>query len=290
MALDRLPLSQITPNPDQPRKLFREDKLRELAASIEEHGLMEPIVVVRRGDKYQIIGGERRWRACQMTKRYLDRPVPVRCLVVSRDEQEELSIIENLQREDLTLVEEASAYQSMLDRGLSVEEVARRLGLKQPWRITERTSLLRLLPEFQDALSKGILTPSQAYEMSRLEHTDQRELFRLIGQGKAPDYNRLRALANAMLARNAQPSFFAPPDPKHQEVRAKYDKLLDSVLGLINRSFDADDLSVLRVALQGNLALNIERIDMIVKHLGRVKKALVEAHGVQMVLGEEVAA
>ncbi|MFH1033217.1 MAG: ParB N-terminal domain-containing protein, partial [Pseudomonadota bacterium] len=63
MALDRLPLSEIEPNPKQPRKLFRKDKLEELAASIEEHGLLEPIVVARRGRKWQIIMGERRWRA-----------------------------------------------------------------------------------------------------------------------------------------------------------------------------------------------------------------------------------
>lgn len=290
MPIDRLPLSEIIPNPDQPRKLFRDGPLAELAASIEEHGLMEPIVVARRGTKYQIIGGERRWRACRMTERYRGKPVPVRCLVVSKEKAEELSIIENLQREDLTLMEEARAYQGLLDRGLSVEEAAQRLGLKQAWRITERTSLLKLQPEYQGALDKGIISPSQAFEMSRLEPSDQRRLFKLIGQGKANGYNKVRSLANAMLATRAQPGLFAPPDPKHQEIRDKYGRMLEKVLGLLDNSFSPEDMSVLRTALQGNVGLNIERIDLIVQHLHKIKRALTEAHATQMALGQEEAA
>jgi ParB family chromosome partitioning protein len=284
MSLNRLPLAEVFPNPDQPRKHFRQDKLEELAASIEKHGLLEPIVVVRRGNGYMIVGGERRWRACQMTERYKSKGIPARCIVASAEKVQELAIIENLQREDLTLIEEAKAYQSLLDRGLTPEQVAERLGLKQAWRVTERTSLLKLAPEYQDALTKGVLTPSQAFEMSRLNPEHQRKLFVLIGQGKADTYNKLRALTTAMIQQEQQPGFFAPPDPKQQEVRAKYDRMLEGVLRLVERSFDAEDMSVLKTALQGNVALNVERIDLIIKHLNKIKRALVEAQSHQEVL------
>lgn len=287
--MDRLALSVIFPNPDQPRKNFRDDKLRELAASIEIHGLMEPIVVTPRGDGWMIIGGERRWRACQMTTRYDGRPVPVRSIEADEQRVAELAIIENLQREDLNLIEEAQAYQGLLDRGMTVERVAERLGLKQSWRITERTSLLNLDPVYQDALVKGVISPSQAFEMSRLEPAAQRRLFKLIGDGKANTYAKLRSLANALDAADRQPAFFAPPDPKEQEVRTKYDRMLAGVLRLVEGSFDADDLGILKKALQGQVGLNIERIDMVIKHLNKIKKAMVEAHATQQVLDSAAA-
>ena len=284
MGLNRLPLAEVFPNPDQPRKHFRQDKLEELASSIETHGLLEPIVVTKHGSRWVIVGGERRFRACKMTARYSDRPVPVRTVSVSKDQLQEMAIVENIQRVDLTLIEEAKAYQSLLDRGLTPEQVAERLGLKQAWRVTERTSLLNLAPEYQDALTKGVLTPSQAFEMSRLKPEHQRKLFVLIGQGKADTYNKLRALTTAMIQQEQQPGFFAPPDPKQQEVRAKYDRMLEGVLRLVERSFDAEDMSVLKTALQGNVALNVERIDLIIKHLNKIKRALVEAQSHQEVL------
>ena len=284
MGLNRLPLAEVFPNPDQPRKHFRQDKLEELASSIETHGLLEPIVVTKHGSRWVIVGGERRFRACKMTARYSDRPVPVRTVSVSKDQLQEMAIVENIQRVDLTLIEEAKAYQSLLDRGLTPEQVAERLGLKQAWRVTERTSLLNLAPEYQDALTKGVLTPSQAFEMSRLKPEHQRKLFVLIGQGKADTYNKLRALTTAMIQQEQQPGFFAPPDPKQQEVRAKYDRMLEGVLRLVERSFDAEDMSVLKTALRGNVALNVERIDLIIKHLNKIKRALVEAQSHQEVL------
>jgi ParB/RepB/Spo0J family partition protein len=289
MSEERLPLSVISPNPDQPRKLFKQGPLQELADSIEEHGLKQAIVVTKRDGGWQIVCGERRWRACGMTKRYADKPVPVVKTEISHKDQKFVAIIENLQREDMTQIEEANAFQDLINDGMTVEEVAKKLGIRQSWRITERTSLLNLLPEFQDALTKEIITPSQAFEMSRLEPEDQRWLFKKIGDGKAGDYTKLRALASARIAAKQQPSFFAPPDPKQQEVRAKYDKMLESVLGLVNKSFDQEDLSVLKVALQGNVSLNIERIELIIKHLNKIKKALVENQATQQALGKEVA-
>lgn len=282
--MNRLPLSAILPNLNQPRKNFRQDKLKELAASIETHGLLEPIVITPRDDGWMIIGGERRWRACGMTDRYADRPVPVRPIEADEQMVAEMALIENLQREDLDLIEEAQAYQDLLDRGMSVEQVAERLGISQPWRIKDRLSLLNLDPVFQDALVKKVLTPSQAYEMSRLSVANQRRLFKLIGDGKANTYAKLRSLANAMDTEDRQGAFFAPPDPREVEVRTKYDRMLEAVLKLVNGSFDTEDLGILKKALQGQVGLNIERIGMIQKHLSKIKGAMIEAHATQQVL------
>jgi len=111
IALDR-----IFPNPDQPRKEFSQRRLEELAQSIKESGLMEPIVVTRRGARYMIIAGERRFRACKLAGL---TEVPVREIEADDQKVAELALLENLQREDLNLIEEAQAYQDLLNRGLT---------------------------------------------------------------------------------------------------------------------------------------------------------------------------
>jgi len=186
----------IYPNPSQPRKYFDQSKLEELAQSIRENGLMEPIIVVPRGERFMIIAGERRWRACKIAE---VTDVPVRILEADEKAVAELSLLENLQREDLSIVEEAQAYQGLIDMGATQEEIAQKMGIKQPWRIQERLNLLKLTDQFQDYAIKGILSPSQAQEMSRLPRHLQGILFDKIESGKAGSYNKLRATANAML-------------------------------------------------------------------------------------------
>src|SRR5208283_1210884 len=112
--MDTLPIDQIYPNPNQPRRYFNAGKLEELSQSISENGLMEPLIVVKKGDRYMIIAGERRWRACIIAG-VSDVPVVIR----QSDDQQiaELSLLENLQREDLSIIEEAMAYQDLINRG-----------------------------------------------------------------------------------------------------------------------------------------------------------------------------
>jgi ParB family chromosome partitioning protein len=285
MALDRLPLSEIEPNPKQPRKLFRKDKLEELAASIEEHGLLEPIVVARRGRKWQIIMGERRWRACRMTKRYQGQPVPVRVMVTSDQKIAEMSLIENIQREDLTPLEEARHMQALLDRGLSMADLAKKLGFKSHARVYFRTVLLNLLPEYQEALRCNIISHAQAIEMSRLEPLNQHRLFGLIKAGKAQDPAKLRSLAGSLLARQQQGVMFSTePSEREKEVLCKYDRLVGAILKLVESSLNNEDLSLLKTVLASNLSLNIERLELITKHLHKIKGAMVEAQGAQEVL------
>jgi ParB family chromosome partitioning protein len=285
MPLDRLPLADIAPNPNQPRKLFRKDKLEELAASIEEHGLLEPIVVARRGRKWQIIMGERRWRACRMTRRYQSQPVPVRVMVTSDAKIAEMALIENIQREDLTPLEEARHMQALLDRGLSMAELAKKLGFKSHARVYFRTILLNLLPEYQEALRCGIISHAQAIEMSRLNPENQQRLFDLIKAGKAQDPGKLRSLAGSLLNREQQGVMFvAEPTEQERKVLSKYDRLVGAILKLVENSLNGEDLSLLKTVLASNLSLNIDRLDLIIKHLHKIKAAMVEAQGAQEVL------
>ncbi|MBN1663487.1 MAG: ParB/RepB/Spo0J family partition protein [Deltaproteobacteria bacterium] len=278
-----LQIDKIYPNPNQPRKHFDEVKLEELAQSIKESGLMEPLIVVKRGteDLYMIIAGERRWRASRVAGM---NEVPV--IVKEADDQTvaELSLLENLQREDLSIIEEALAYQGLLNMGLSQEDIARKMGIKQPWRIQERLNLLKLLPVYQDYALKGILSPSQAQELSRLPRDKQDIVFDKIVSGKLNSYNKLRAHINAMLYVYEQSSFIPEPTKKEEEVKTKYDQLIEKLVYFLNRSFNRDDLSILAKVLDSTAETNIERIDMIIWHLNKIKRALIQADSTREVM------
>ncbi len=159
-ALREIDIDRILPNSHQPRKDFNEDALNELANSIREHGVVQPIVVRHLDDGFfQLIAGERRWRAAQRAG--LDR-IPA----VIRDAAEhaalELALIENLQREDLNPMEEAQAYERLIaDFGLTQDEVARRVG-KNRATIANMLRLLRLPAEVQQWLRENRLTTGHA--------------------------------------------------------------------------------------------------------------------------------
>jgi hypothetical protein len=151
------------------------------------------------------------------------------------------------------------------------------MGIKQSWRIQERLNLLKLSEQFQDYAIKGILTPSQARELSRLPRYLQGPLFDKIAAGKAGTYNKLRATVNAMLYVEEQGSMFPEPTTEQKEAYSKYDKMLESIVNLIHRSFNKDDLSILPMVLQGANRQNIERIDEIITQLSKIKRALTQA-------------
>ncbi len=159
-AVTEVMLSQIEPNRDQPRKDFDEDALAELAESIKKHGLLQPILVrTKPQGGYEIIAGERRWRACRLAEL---RTVPV--VIRDMDEREvmEVALIENLQREDLNPVEEALGYRSlMVSFSLTQEEVAEAVG-KSRSAVANTLRLLDLTPEETESLKKGKLSAGAA--------------------------------------------------------------------------------------------------------------------------------
>lgn len=169
-----LPLAKIEPNPDQPRKVFDQVSLDELAESIRLHGVITPITV-RKGEKdgyYQIIAGERRWRAARQAGL---EDIPAMVLEAEENEVMELALIENLQRQDLNPVEEAQGYDALINRfGLTQEEAAERVGKSRP-AVTNALRLLTLSEPVLEKLKNGELTAGHARAILQLK-TEKKQL------------------------------------------------------------------------------------------------------------------
>jgi ParB family chromosome partitioning protein len=169
-SLLEIAVDQIEPNPNQPRKSFDSDTLSELAASIKTSGIIQPIVVRRRGERFQLIAGERRWRAARQAG--LAR-VPAIVREVTDAESLELALVENLLREDLNPMEEAEAYQKLLAQfGWTQEELAQRVG-KDRSSIANCLRLLRLPETIQADLRGGRLTMGHARSLLTLDSEAQ---------------------------------------------------------------------------------------------------------------------
>lgn len=165
-----LEMEKIRPNPGQPRKEFGEMALLELASSIRQHGLLQPITVRERDGEYEIIMGERRYRACQILGcTHIDAFI----LPATDKESAELALIENLQREDLHYFEEAEAYADLIQRGMTQEALARRIG-KSPSGVANKLRLLRLSPETRRLLLEEGLSERHARALLSLPEENAR--------------------------------------------------------------------------------------------------------------------
>jgi ParB family chromosome partitioning protein len=172
-GLQEIAINRIVPNPHQPRREFNEDGLRELAESIRAEGLLQPIVVRIRDDHFELIAGERRWRACQRLKL---KQVPARVIEASESSSAVLSLIENLQREDLNPIEEAMGYASLIkDFELTQERVAERVGRSRA-AVANALRLLQLPREIQGYLTKGHLSVGHAKVLLGVEDQQNRLL------------------------------------------------------------------------------------------------------------------
>ena len=285
-----LPVDSVIPNPDQPRKRFDNEKLKELAESIRENGQLQPIKVRPAGDgRYMIIFGERRWRAhCLLGLETIKAEV-----VETGDTAMAIqAIVENLQSEDVTPLEEAHSYQAMLDTGMTVDELDKRIGLRQPWRITERTSLLALKTDYQDLLAKGHLSPSQSFEMSRLTPQNQDRLFAAIKTGECNSYNRLRATAEGFVAAEAQGSMFgdggmeaedAPTDEEVQKTK-RLEAKVAQVCQILAGGFKNGEVVILKKINPDRAATLADEIKLIQYHLGQLEKTLRSTAAKQLAL------
>ena len=164
-----LPINKVEPNREQPRRHFDEDALKELAESIKVHGIVQPLIVHQKGDFYEIIAGERRWRAARIAGL---KEVPV--LVKNYEPQElyEIALIENLQRENLNAIEEAVAYQKLIKEfNLTQDEVAKRVG-KSRVAVTNALRLLKLDDRVKQMLIDGKLFAGHARALLAVEDTE----------------------------------------------------------------------------------------------------------------------
>ena len=171
-------LEKIKANPYQPRTDFNQDKLKELANSIKEHGILQPLVVTQNGDDYELIAGERRLQASKLAK--LEK-VPVIVKDVKEKEKLELAIIENIQRHNLNPIEEAQSFQQLMDEfQMNQEEVAQKMG-KNRSVVANKVRLLKLPVEAMRALKEGTISEGHAKAILSLENQEkQRALLDLI--------------------------------------------------------------------------------------------------------------
>jgi ParB family chromosome partitioning protein len=218
-AFRELDLDLLTPNPYQPRQGFSETKLEELAQSIRVHGFVQPIVVRRDGDHYQIIAGERRWKAAQ---RLGLLKVPVVIKRVSDEELMEASLIENIQRENLNPIEEATAYHRLAHEfHLTQEEVGLRTG-KDRSTITNFLRLLKLPKDIQQLVLDEKLSMGHARALLALDHAaDQKTL-----AGKILRYGWSVRQVERSIAASKQPQAAAKEKPRMDpNLRAAVEKM-----------------------------------------------------------------
>jgi ParB family chromosome partitioning protein len=172
LGYEEIPVAGIDPNPFQPRREFSPEQLTELAESIRSEGLLQPIVVRKTGDRFQLIVGERRWRAFQLIGQ---RIIPARVIEAGDFSSASMALIENLQRENLNPIEEASGYASLVrDFDLTQEKVAERVG-KGRATVANSLRLLQLDAEIQGYLAKELLSAGHAKVMLGLE-TEEEQL------------------------------------------------------------------------------------------------------------------
>jgi len=180
-GVNEVAIDSIVPNPRQPRQTLDPEALQELATSIREQGLVQPLVVTEAEEGYQLLVGERRWRAARLAG--LD-VVPVVVRDVTPQQMLELALVENLQREDLNPLETASAYQQLVDEfGLTQQQVADKVG-KNRVTVTNTLRLLKLPTEVKEALLQGEITEGHARAMLRLpSQKDQLDMLEAVLKG-----------------------------------------------------------------------------------------------------------
>ncbi|MHB8462121.1 MAG: ParB/RepB/Spo0J family partition protein [Vulcanimicrobiaceae bacterium] len=216
-----IPLASIVPNPHQPRKHFAQEALAELAASIEQLGVIIPILVRARGERYEIIAGERRWRASAVAGKAV-----IPAIVRTSDDREslELAIVENLQREDLNPLEEAMGFAHLLEEyALSQEQLATRMGKSRP-AIANALRLLSLEDEIKAMLADGRLSAGHGRALLALPSQQRRDVaVRIVNDG-------LSVRAVERLASDAASATVQKAPEKHEPALAPDERDFESRL------------------------------------------------------------
>jgi ParB family transcriptional regulator, chromosome partitioning protein len=262
--LIELPLSAVAPNPDQPRKVFSREPLEELADSIRSLGVVEPIVVRPAGDGWMIVAGERRWRAATMAGL---TTIPA----IVRDELDDhdafvLSMVENVLRKDMNPVEEADGYAKLLEGGLTIDELATRLG-KRAAAIKSALTLRTLEPGIRDMVAKGHVTAWDGTRLATLSWNGQARALNLIVKGGLTGNDRDRVIGQVWCEEHEVSMFgddeLPAADAKRDELRAA----MESAMRALTRA---------TAAIEGRApvpdAMTIELAEAVLKAAGTVAK------------------
>ena len=224
-GVTEIDINSIFANPNQPRKVFDETALRELADSIAKHGVIMPIIVNKSGDRFMIIAGARRFRASKLAG--LSK-VPVIVKTYNERQIKEISLIENLQREDLNPIEAATAMRSLMDDyGLTQEDLADRIGKSRP-AIANTLRLLTLSPEVIKLVANGALSAGHARALISLPQSDQIS----IAKAAVKDGSSVRDVEKKVK------DYFTPPEEKaKKKARAELSAELKDLIAEMQRTF-----------------------------------------------------
>lgn len=221
-GVEYLPITDLIPNSMQPRKKFDEERLKALEESIRDHGVLQPIIVRPKGSRYEIVAGERRWRASAEAGL---QTVP--CIVRDLDDRENMlmALIENMQREDLDPIEEAEAFREMTDAyGLTHDEISKTVGRSRPY-ITNSLRLLRLPDEIQEFVSEKKLSGGHARALAGV--TDDKKMLRYAE--KSIEKNLSVRELEKLIRDASKPK---PPKKRKSEELQMQEKLLEETFGV----------------------------------------------------------
>jgi len=252
-----IPIDAIDPNPDQPRRVFDAAQLEGLAASIRVHGVLQPVVVRRVGERYELVVGERRWRASRAAG--LESVPAVVADLDSRDRLE-LALVENVQRHDLNPVELAQALQTLSETGASQEEIGRRVGLERST-VANHLRLLELAPDYQADVEAGTLSMGHAKALLQVSSAERRRALRDRIVEQALSVRAAEELARGRPAQARRRRAQTPRDPNLERVADRLRERLqtrvrisgDGERGRIElQYFGSDDLERLCAMLLGD--------------------------------------
>lgn len=262
MTAAMLPVAKVTANPDQPRKRF--EGIEELAESIAEHGLLQPITVRPQGDGWQIVAGERRYRA---VKSLGWRDVPALIRDVSDEALYELSVLENVARQDMDALEEATAYGRIVDAGMEPAELERRLGLGRG-SVALKLNLLKCNPTIQHLVRRGQVSQMMGWQMGRLTPDGQVAAMHELNARKLTALE-FTQVVNAIYAREHNLEMFTETKVAKADL-ADADRVRQAVRGLVHhaKALEHVDPELVVKAMShdaGELAANLSGVMELVK-------------------------
>jgi len=281
--LRSIPIAAIRPNPGQPRQTFDEEPLRQLAASLEAHGQLQPIAVRPDGKGYVIIAGERRWRAAQLAG-WTEISAVVRDNL-TEEQAFELSLMENVVRQDMNPVEEAAAYQRLLDIGIAEGHICERFGWMKGT-VTWKVQVLGCREDIRHLVARRQLTLIQGIQLGRLSYNGQAKALRVLTSERL-DQVAFTQLVNAIHAQESSVEMFAPEEVELTPEAQKAGKVATDFLRLAGAAAgqlsDHDDLQI-GIGLTGEVGVE-EKVEVIMRALHRLRNIARRRRG-QLLAGQ----
>jgi ParB family transcriptional regulator, chromosome partitioning protein len=269
-----LPVAKVEPNPNQPRKAFPEEHIARIAASIQKRGLLQPITVRPIAKRYMIVAGECRWRACVLIKaptiRSIIKPVDAR-------EMQFLAIMENLIRRDMNPIEEANAFKTLADGGLSHAQVADELGLKSAAIVRQRIDLLDLSPDLQQLVASGNLPVNTAWGIAQAPVHLQIKLLRDVQSGRLRTSEQVKHAGIAMRDAAAQVDCFADI-PKAStadlETLSRLERRIQDVVEFVAAGFKNGECVAAQRVSPSRVITMADKLALIRKHVQQMEHDL----------------